>query len=181
MEVTDTFRIPNKFIWNHLMVFLISQVKFASSEKLFINSNQATRDWYSHHDSRLFVKHSARGRIMLSLYVDDMIITGDDCDGIKLLNAEFSDRFAVKYLGGLLRYFLGIEVASSPRGYLLSQSKYIVDLFDRARMTHNKIFNIPLDAKVKYTPRDGDPSSYFSLYHTIVGSLVYLTSNRLGI
>nr|GEZ52820.1 hypothetical protein [Tanacetum cinerariifolium] len=107
----------------------------------------------SYHDSTLFVKRSCVGRILLSLYVDDMNITGDDCDGIELLKPELSHRFAMKDLG-LLCYFLGIEVSSSPKGYLLSQSMYIVDLFDRARMTDNKIADIPLDAIAKYTPTD---------------------------
>ncbi|GJW13119.1 retrovirus-related pol polyprotein from transposon TNT 1-94 [Tanacetum coccineum] len=128
----------------------------------------------SHHDSALFVKRSSVGRILLSLYVDDMIITGDDCNGIELLKAELSHRFAMKDLG-LLHYFLGIEVVSSPKVYLLSQFKYIVDLFDRARMTYNKIVDIPLDGK--YTPT-GDPLLDPSLYRTIVGSLVYLTVTR---
>ncbi|GJZ84109.1 uncharacterized mitochondrial protein-like protein [Tanacetum coccineum] len=93
------------------------------------------------------------------------------------LFAELSHRFALKDLG-LLRYFLAIEVASSQKGYLLSQSKYISDLFARARMTDNKIVDIPIDAKAKYTPIDGDPLPDPSLYHTIVGSLVYLTVTR---
>jgi hypothetical protein len=63
----------------------------------------------------------------------DMIITGEDYDGIKLLKAESSHHFAMRDLG-LIRYFLGIEVASSPKGYLLPLSKYIADLFDLAKM-----------------------------------------------
>nr|GFC24403.1 uncharacterized mitochondrial protein AtMg00810-like [Tanacetum cinerariifolium] len=77
---------------------------------------------------------------------------------------------------GLLRYFLGIEVASSPKGYLLSQSKYIVDLFDHGRITDNKISDIPLDGK--YTPTDDDHLLDPSLYRMIIGSLVYLTVTR---
>jgi hypothetical protein len=42
-------------------------------------------------------------------------------------------------------------------------------------MTNNKVGNIPLDAKAKYTPTDGDLLPNPSLYHTIVGSLFYLT------
>ncbi|GKF08699.1 uncharacterized mitochondrial protein-like protein, partial [Tanacetum coccineum] len=70
-------------------------------------------------------------------------------------------------------------VASLPKSYLLFQSKYILDLFDHARMTDNKIVDIPLDAKAKYTPTNGDPLHDPSLYCLIVGSLVYLTVARL--
>ncbi|GJZ87264.1 uncharacterized mitochondrial protein-like protein [Tanacetum coccineum] len=84
----------------------------------------------------------------------------------------YNARLVAKDLG-LLRYFLGIEVASSPKGYLLSQSKYIGDLLDRARITDEMVEDIHIDAKAKYTPTNGDPLHDPSLYRTIVGSLVY--------
>ena len=90
----------------------------------------------SHHDSALFVHCTSAGRILLALYVDDMIITSDDCASIESLKQELARCFAIKDLG-LLRYFLEIEVATSSQGYLLSQCKYIVDLFDRTRLTDN--------------------------------------------
>nr|GEV04679.1 uncharacterized mitochondrial protein AtMg00810-like [Tanacetum cinerariifolium] len=116
-------------------------------------------------------------RIRLSLYVDDMIITEDAIVGIESLKLKLAYRFAMKDLG-LLRYFLGIDVASSPKGYILSQSKYIGDLLDRARITDKMVEDIPIDAKAKYTPRDDDHLPYPSLYRAIVGSLIYLIVTR---
>ena len=71
----------------------------------------------SQHDSTLFVRKTNVGHIFLSLYIDDMIITGDDFDGIASIKTALSHHFAMKYLC-VLRYFLGIEVASSSKGYL---------------------------------------------------------------
>ncbi|GJU40569.1 uncharacterized mitochondrial protein-like protein [Tanacetum coccineum] len=120
-------------------------------KKALYGLKQAPHAWYekfatvvtslgfvsSHHDSALFVKQSSIGRILLSLYVDDMIITGDDCVGIESLKLELARRFVMKDLG-LLRYFLG-------------------DLLDRARIIYKMVEDIPIDANPKYTPTDGDP------------------------
>jgi hypothetical protein len=76
---------------------------------------------------------------------------------------------------GYLRCSLGIKVASSPRGYLLSQSKYIADILEQARLSDNKTIDTPIKVNARYSSSDGlhliDPT----LYHTIVGILVYLT------
>lgn len=79
---------------------------------------------------------------------------------------------------GLLRYFLGIEVPYSPRDYLLYQSKYIPDLFERACLTDNRIVDTPLATNARYSPSDGLSLPDPTLYLTIVGSLVYLTVIR---
>jgi hypothetical protein len=45
----------------------------------------------SAHDPTLFVHVSPRGRTFLLLYVDDMIITGDDLEYIAFIKARLSD------------------------------------------------------------------------------------------
>jgi Reverse transcriptase (RNA-dependent DNA polymerase) len=59
---------------------------------------------------------------MLAVYVDDMIITGNDEGEIAQLKARLGKEFEVKDLGQL-RYFLGSEVARGAEGIILSQKK----------------------------------------------------------
>jgi len=55
---------------------------------------------------------------------------------------------------GYLWYFLGIEVAYSPRGYLLSQSKYVADILERARLTDNKTIETLIEVNAMYSSSD---------------------------
>jgi len=150
-------------------------------KKALYGLKQAPRAWFekfsvvissfgfasSSHDSALFIKCINAGRIILSLYVDDMIIIGNDIDDISVLKTELAKQFEMKDLGSL-QYFLGIEVAYSPRGYLLSQSKYVTDILEQARLTNNKIVDTPIKVNARYSSSDGLPLTYSTLYHTIV-------------
>ena len=76
----------------------------------------------SDHDPALFVHVSKHGRTLLLLYVDDMLITGDDNEYITFVKARLSEQFMMSNLGPL-SYFLGIEVTSTFHGFYLSQHK----------------------------------------------------------
>src|SRR3954466_15836933 len=82
-------------------------------------------------DYAMFRHTTQSGIVILILYVDDMVITGSDSAAISSLKQHLQNEFEMKDLG-FLRYFLGIEVAYSSRGYLLSQQKYISDILARA-------------------------------------------------
>uniref|UniRef100_A0A2N9GEW1 Uncharacterized protein n=1 Tax=Fagus sylvatica TaxID=28930 RepID=A0A2N9GEW1_FAGSY len=73
----------------------------------------------SPYDSALFIRHTSTGITLILLYVDDMIITGDDTAGICDLQKFLSQHFEMKDLG-TLNYFLGLKVTSSSDGYYLS-------------------------------------------------------------
>ncbi|KAK1652005.1 hypothetical protein QYE76_069810 [Lolium multiflorum] len=101
----------------------------------------------------LFVHTSPRGRTLLLLYVDDMIITGDDPEYIAFVKARLRDQFLMTDLGPL-RYFLGIEVSSTSDGFSISQEKYIQDLLARAALGDERTVDTPMELNVKLRPTD---------------------------
>ena len=88
----------------------------------------------SQHDPALFVHTSPRGRTLLLLYVDDMIITGDDPPYIDFVKHHLQQQFQMTDLGPL-SYFLGIEFSFTSTGFQLSQQRYTSDLLARATLS----------------------------------------------
>ncbi|XP_058219798.1 uncharacterized mitochondrial protein AtMg00810-like [Rhododendron vialii] len=131
----------------------------------------------SQYDSALFIRKSAHGIIFLLLYVDDMIITGDDNVGISDLKAFLNKLFQMKDLG-TVSYFLGLEISSTSDGYYLTQAKYASNLLSGAGITDNKAASTPLEPTTQLTPLDGSPLPDATRYCQLVGSLVYLTITR---
>ncbi|RVW66431.1 Retrovirus-related Pol polyprotein from transposon TNT 1-94 [Vitis vinifera] len=84
----------------------------------------------SEKDHSVFYKKSAASIILLVVYVDDIVITGNDHAGISDLKTFMHSKFHTKDLGEL-KYFLGIEVSRSKKGMFLSQRKYVLDCLKR--------------------------------------------------
>ena len=61
----------------------------------------------SNSDHTLFLKHRLGKVTTLIIYVDDMIITGDDTEEISRLQGQLATEFEMKNLRGL-KYFLRI-------------------------------------------------------------------------
>ena len=90
----------------------------------------------------LFVHHTTAGTVYLLLYVDDMVLTGNNPALIKTLITRLSTEFAMKDLGSL-HYFLGVKVQPNSQGLFLSQTKYALDLLQRADMVEAKPITTP--------------------------------------
>ena len=78
-------------------------------------------------DSALFLRRTDKGTILRFLYVDDMIITGDDLSGIQELKDFLSQQLEIKDLGHL-SYFLGLEITHFIDGLYIIQANYAFDL-----------------------------------------------------
>ena len=125
----------------------------------------------SPHDIALFIHRSDKSMILLLLYVDDMIIIGDDHFGISDFKQFLHQHFEMKDLGHL-NYFLGLEVSSDSIGYYLSQAKYASDLLSRAGLIDTKVVSTFLEMNARLTLLDGTPLNDATFYRQLVGSLV---------
>jgi len=81
----------------------------------FTNSIKAFGYQQSSSDHTLFIKHNEGKLTILIIYVDDMIVTGNDSIKKEALQTYLSREFEMKDLGPL-KYFLGIEVLRSRHG-----------------------------------------------------------------
>ena len=81
----------------------------------------------SHYDSALFLRRTDKSTILLLLYVDDMIISGDALNDIQELKNFLSQQFEMKDLGHL-SYFLGLEITHSTDVLYITQVKYASEL-----------------------------------------------------
>ncbi|RVW64174.1 Retrovirus-related Pol polyprotein from transposon RE1 [Vitis vinifera] len=100
-------------------------------------------------DHTLFVKKSHAGKMaILIVYVDDIILSGNDMEELQNLKKYLSEEFEVKDLGNL-KYFLGMEVARLRKGIVVSQRKYILDLLKETGMLGCKPIDTPMDSQKK--------------------------------
>ena len=127
-------------------------------------------------DSSLYVQTGQTEKLMVLIYVDDLIITGSNADSIAALKKKLQGKFPVKDLGPL-KYFLGIEVATSRKGLFLNQRKYTIDLLRDSNMLNSKPANTPFDSKLQLD-KLGDPLDSPNYYQKLVGKLIYLTITR---
>ena len=134
----------------------------------------------SYYDSALFLRCTNKDTIFLLLYVDDMIITGDDLCGIQELKDFLSQQFEMKDFGHL-SYFLGFEITHSTDGLYIIQAKYAFELLSQARLTNSKTVDTPVEFNVHLTLSGWKPLSNPSLYRHLVGSLIYLIVTHLDI
>ncbi|RVX09037.1 Retrovirus-related Pol polyprotein from transposon TNT 1-94 [Vitis vinifera] len=93
------------------------------------------------------------------------------------LKKYLSEEFEVKDLGNL-KYFLGMEVARSRKGIVVSQRKYILDLLKETGMLGCKPIDTPMDSQKKLGIEKESTPVDRGRYQRLVGRLIYLSHTR---
>ncbi|GJZ72806.1 retrovirus-related pol polyprotein from transposon TNT 1-94 [Tanacetum coccineum] len=160
--------------------------------KALYGLKQAPRAWYSKIEAyfvregfarcssehTLFTKSKEGGKLLIvSIYVDDLIYTGNDkslCDEFKssmMLEFDMSDL-------GKMRYFLGIEVIQSPNGIFVCQRKYACEVLARFDMGNSNPVLNPIVPGTRLMKDEHETKVDVTLFKKMVGSLMYLTTTR---
>ncbi|XP_068319168.1 uncharacterized protein [Pyrus communis] len=152
---------------------------------------QASRTWFttfsdaiqnagyrqSKADYSLFTKVQGTSITVILIYVDDILITGNNIQQMEQLKAFLLKRFRIKDLGDL-KYFLGIEFARSEKGIFMSQRKYALDILQDSGLLSARPDSFPMEQNLALTSTDGALLNDPTKYRRLVGRLIYLTVTR---
>ncbi|GJY26343.1 putative RNA-directed DNA polymerase [Tanacetum coccineum] len=134
----------------------------------------------SKYDYSLFTKTSGDMVLMLLVYVDDIVITGNDNSEIGKFKEILKSKFQIKDLGNL-KYFLGIEVLDNDDGVCLSQRKYCLEVLHEYGLLAGRPVETPLAENTTLNHVESEDDKLLSdigNYQKLVGKLIYLTNTR---
>eukprot|EP00253_Pinus_taeda_P030035 PITA_30035 len=159
--------------------------KVCRLKKALYGLKPSPRAWYSRIDSYLlenefekcegepavYIKEKDGKILIVVLYVDDVIFSGNDDYLIKNFKSVMKEEFEMTDMG-LLRYFLGIEVDQNENGIFISQARYVNELLGRFNMQECKAAITPTVMGLKLNKEDSSKDFDPSLYKSIVDSLI---------
>jgi hypothetical protein len=128
-------------------------------------------------DHSLYVRKSDEGIVVITIYVDDLIVGGDNEKEIEHVKSFLKQKFDMKDLGEL-KFFLSIEVIKMHKGIWLLQRQYALDMLSKYGMVGCKPISVPLDYNGKLSADAGEVLEDATMYRKIVGSLIYMTITR---
>ncbi|KAL0380235.1 UNVERIFIED_CONTAM: putative mitochondrial protein [Sesamum angustifolium] len=87
-------------------------------------------------------------------YVDDILLSGNSETEIAAIKSHLDTLFTIKDLGHA-KYFLGLELARSAHGLLVTQQKYLTDILRDVHMLDSRPAPTPLPPGLKLSADDG--------------------------
>ncbi|CAL9247649.1 unnamed protein product, partial [Arabidopsis halleri] len=124
-------------------------------------------------DPFLFIYQEQQSVMLLLMYVDDMVLTGNDSSLISKLLSKLNEKFMMKDMGPL-KYFLGIQAQFTSKGLFLNQEKYATDLLINAGMLGCAPMPTPLPVQIDRMPHQDElfqePTYFRSLAESVARS-----------
>lgn len=96
---------------------------------------------------------------------------------ITSVKSILDQQFKIKDLG-TLKFFLGLDVARSFAGLILSQRKYALELLEDVGLLACKLASTPMLPGLKLSTTTGTPLTNPTIYRRLIGRLIYLTNTQ---
>ena len=125
-------------------------------------------------------KTTSASYVVLTIYVDYILLTGNDEASISTTKAYLQTHFVIRDLK-TPRYFLGIEFAYQSGKLALSQRKYALDLLQEMGLLGCKPATSPLEARPKFWDTNSPMMADANRYRCLLGKPIYLTVIYLDI
>ncbi|KAJ9538193.1 hypothetical protein OSB04_030926 [Centaurea solstitialis] len=156
-----------------------------------LEEEEASRNWYqkfttfliglgykqSKADHSMFIYKHGDKYVVALIYVDDVIIVGNSVDYIRSTKLHLDKEFSIKDLGSL-KYFLGIEVAKTLEGLVLSQRKYTLDILEDSGLQGCRPSAFPMEPNLKLDKGEEEEKVDGNRYRRLIGRLLYLQATR---
>lgn len=110
----------------------------------------------SHSKITLYVQRIGNDILIVCIYVDDLIYTGNSKALIEKFQKKMKHEFEMSDLG-LMHYFPGVEVQQTSKGIFIFQTKYVIDLLKNFNMVPCKALATPIALGEKQTKEDACP------------------------
>ena len=108
--------------------------------------------------------------IYFLVYVDNMIIIGNDPSIVDNIIQQLDSKFSTKDLE-VLSLFYGVKVLATSTSLLLSQQKYVIDLLSKHNMLDFKPVSTLLALNTSLTATNGSAPVNATMYLQVVGGL----------
>ena len=128
-------------------------------------------------DPCIYVRDLA-GIFILAIYVDDIILAGENTEVIDDIKKRISEKFDVKDMGKL-HHFLGVKIIQNVQtGEIwIGQPNYTIELLSRFKMDESKPAETPVDFNSKLIKtKEEEKLCNKEIYQSAIGSLLYLST-----
>ena len=114
--------------------------------------------------------------IMLTLYVDDMLVIGNDEDKISAFKDALRKIFEMSDLG-LLHYYLGTQFVQTEDGIYMYQTKYLHKILEKFGLQNCKSISTPVEPGLMLSMYDAGKLFDVHTYAAKIDFLIYLAGN----